>query len=123
MKWNEDYENVANATRWAVATKKIAKKFARPKVARGKRRANGNRTKTSPPRLARQWGIDVNKVLNWIRAGELRAIDASTRVGGRPRYLIDVADIAAFERRRTVIQPPVPHHQRRSSQTAVIEWF
>ena len=55
---------------------------------------NKKRSKTTPPKLAARWGVSEDKVLAWIRSGELRAIDASTRQGGRPRYLIDELDIA-----------------------------
>ncbi len=63
--------------------------------------------KITPPRLARRWGIGVDKVFAWIRSGELRAVNAATNPSGRPRFLIDVADIEAFERQRQV-QPPQP---------------
>jgi len=69
--------------------------------------------KFTPPELAAKWGIDAQKVLAWIRSGELRAIDASTTPGGRRRFLIDVADIASFEERRTVQPPPTPAERRR----------
>ena len=65
------------------------------------KRAATTRTKVTPPQLAAEWGIDPAKVLRWIRAGELRAIDVSTVRGGRPRFLIDRADIAAFEAARS----------------------
>jgi transposase len=76
----------------------------------------------TPPELARRWGIDVHKVLQWIRAGELRAIDASTVRGGRPRYLIDQVDVAVFEASRTV-QPPAARLPRRRKDPAVIQFF
>jgi hypothetical protein len=79
------------------------------------------RTKLTPPELAAQWGIDPAKILTWIRSGELRAIDASTRRGGKPRFLIDLADVAAFEAARAV--GPAPKVQRRKRQTAVREYF
>lgn len=63
------------------------------------------RSKLTPPQIAQRWGIGTGKVEGWIRAGELRAIDASARRGGRPRYLVDVRDLAEFEERRAV----VPH--------------
>ena len=34
--------------------------------------APSRKTKLTPPELAKQWGIDVQKVLYWIKAGELR---------------------------------------------------
>lgn len=71
------------------------------------------RTKITPPQLAKRWGIDPAKVHGWIRSGELRAIDVSSTRGGRPRYLIDVADVAAFEASREV-RPPSPVSRRRT---------
>jgi hypothetical protein len=80
------------------------------------------KTKLTPPELAARWGVDPAKVLTWIRAGELRAIDAATRTGGRPRYLIDLADVAAFEARRNA-GPQVKPIRRRRAQSNVIEFF
>jgi transposase len=70
------------------------------------------RTKLSPKELAARWGVSLYHVIRLIKSGELRAIDiAATR--GRPRYLIDVADIATFEERRAIQPPPTPTERRR----------
>jgi hypothetical protein len=79
-------------------------------------------TKITPPRLARRWGISDDKVLAWIRSGELRAMDASTKRGGRPRFLIDEADIAAFEAARA-ISGPAASRPRKKRSSDVIEFF
>jgi hypothetical protein len=76
-----------------------------------------SRRKISPPELARQWGVDPHKVLFWIRSGELRAIDVSTRRGGRPRFLIDLADIELFEQGRLVAPPARISRKRRMPKT------
>lgn len=68
--------------------------------------------KVTPPQLAREWGIAVDKVLTWIRAGELKAINAATRRGGMPRYLIDRRDIENFEAARSASPPPAPQRRR-----------
>ena len=75
------------------------------------------KTKLTPPEIARLWGISVEKVLNFIRSGELRAINAATPGRNRrPRYLIGVADLEDFERRRTVgPTPKLPRVKRRVS--------
>ena len=73
------------------------------------------KTKITPPQLAVAWGISLEKVLSWIRNGELPAIDASTSQNQRPRYLIDLDDLAAFERRRATTPPPVKSKQKRRS--------
>ena len=54
----------------------------------------------TPPQLANRWRISVAKVLTWIRSGELRAFDMSTKPGGRPRYRIYEEDVQRFERSR-----------------------
>lgn len=80
--------------------------------------------KITPPTLAKSWGISVDKVLAWIRSGELRAIDVSTRRGGRPRYLIDDGDIEAFEQLRAVQPIPKPKRGRRKERDdSVIEFY
>ena len=72
------------------------------------------RRKYTPPQIAGMFGIDVMKVIAWIKSGELKAIDASTRRGERPRYLVDVADLETFEQARAVVPPP-PRAERRKA--------
>jgi hypothetical protein len=74
--------------------------------------------------LAARYGVSPDKVLAWIRSGELRAINVSARRGGRPRYLIDVADLAAFENAREAARSePVRQRPRRKPVEGVIEYF
>jgi excisionase family DNA binding protein len=78
----------------------------------------------TPPELAKQYGVSPDKVLAWIRAGELRAINVATRLGGRPRYRISEEDLAAFEARRAA--RPSPKRQRPArprEANDVIEFF
>lgn len=84
--------------------------------------AASRKTKLTPPELAKLWGIDVQKVLHWIKSGELRAINAATDRSGRPRYLIDISDLAAFEASRAV-QPPTPRIRRQRADPNVIQFF
>ncbi len=42
----------------------------------------------TPPVLAKQLGCDPNKVLHWIRTGQLKAINIAKDTGGKPRYVI-----------------------------------
>lgn len=78
----------------------------------------------SPPTYAKRLGVKPEKVLSWIRSGELRAIDISIKPGlGKPRYRISEADIIVFENRRS--SRPATQLQRRSRQSGpdVIEYF
>ena len=80
------------------------------------------RSKLTPPEVARRWGISPEKVISWIQSGELRAMDASAKPGGRPRYLIDIRDLEAFEMRRSVTTVPKTRRQRKT-QPGVIQYF
>ena len=72
------------------------------------------KTKLRPPEIARRWGVSCDKILSFIRCGELRATNmVCPGRGQRPRYLVDVVDLEDFERRRTVCPPPKPVRQRR----------
>lgn len=87
-------------------------------------RPNTSRTKLTPPMVARMWGVKCQKVLTWIRSGELRAINVASRREGRPRYLIDIQDLALFERSREVCPKPVVQHIRKSQRpTNIMEYF
>ncbi len=68
--------------------------------------ANSRRSVSTPPQLAARWGLSPTKVLAWIRAGELVAFDASTKRGGRPRFLIDETAIKDFEAQRSTAVKP-----------------
>ena len=50
-------------------------------------KATRQRTKSTPPQLAAEWGIDTHKIIGWIRSGELRAINVATTRTGRPEVL------------------------------------
>ncbi|MGA2259562.1 MAG: helix-turn-helix domain-containing protein [Thermoguttaceae bacterium] len=80
------------------------------------------RTKFSPPTLAARWGLDKAKIIGWIRSGELRAINAAAKRGGRPRYLIDVEDIQAFEQVREVL-PACPQRRVRRNRHTIVKKY
>jgi len=69
------------------------------------------RVKLTPPELAKRLGVSPEKILAWIASGELPAVNVALRLGGRPRWRIDPADVADFERRRSA--QPVPRRSRK----------
>jgi len=84
------------------------------------------RQKLTVPLLAKLWGVSTNKVLHFVRTGELRAINIATRTDQRPRYLIDRADIDSFERGRQVVPDSTSTAQRLrrlTKQTGVKEFL
>lgn len=92
-------------------------------AARGGPLAGFHRTKVTPPQLARAWQISPDKVLGWIRSGELRAFDVSTRPGQRARYRIDLRDIEDFEARRSVVIKADRSTRRRASNNGSVKEF
>ncbi|HAA50434.1 MAG TPA: DNA-binding protein [Planctomycetaceae bacterium] len=87
-------------------------------------RNDQEREKLTPPQLARKLGVGTEKVLGWIRTGELRAINGATKPGGRPRYLIDQADVELFEAaRRVVPKKPSPIRARHSGPAKFTKFF
>lgn len=85
------------------------------------------RRKLTVPQLARQFGVAEKKILDWIRAGELRAVNLARKPNGRPRYAIDVVDIEAFERGRQVVPDggvsTTQRLRRQTKQTGVKEFL
>jgi len=65
----------------------------------------------------------ADKVLTWIKSGELRAVNIATNPRGRPRYLIDLKDVEAFEARRSVHKTPSTGRRRKPPSGDVIEFF
>jgi len=71
----------------------------------------------TPPQLAKEWGISPDKVLGWIRSGELKARNVSQ--GTRPRYLIDREALESFRPPR---EKPAKQ-RRRKTRGDVIEFY
>ena len=83
-----------------------------------------SKRKLTPPEVAARYGISPDKVVAWIRNGELRAVNGATKPTGRPRWLIDEADLIAFERKRSAQAAPTLAVPRRRRQTeGVISFF
>ncbi len=72
----------------------------------------------TPPQVAEELAVDPEKIIGFIRSGELIAIDIATSGSRRPRWRIDPEDLAAFlARRRSTPPAPKPTRRRRSSAT------
>ena len=68
----------------------------------------------SSPKVASLLGIDPAKVLGWIRAGQLRAVNVGN--GNRPLYRINPSELERFiASRSTTAPPPKPARRKKSS--------
>jgi excisionase family DNA binding protein len=79
----------------------------------------------TPPEIAKRFSVSVKKVLEWIRTGELPALNLARRACNRPRYSISVEALETFERLRRVVPDdgePRIGRIRRKSEPAIREF-
>lgn len=65
----------------------------------------------TPPEVARELRVAYEKVIGWIRSGELPATNVASGTSTLPRYRVDRADLRAFELARSV-EPPAKRRRR-----------
>lgn len=75
----------------------------RKTAARGSKRAGH----FVPRELATRWGVCVDKVLNFIRSGELQAFNVASKTSKRPRYRISISEVERFEQETRAAASPV----------------
>jgi hypothetical protein len=63
--------------------------------------------------VARRYRVGTQKVVNWIRRGELGAINTSTSLCSRPRFVVLPDALLAFEKARAVVPKPKPARRAR----------
>jgi hypothetical protein len=63
--------------------------------------------------VARRLRVSKNKVIGWIRRGELPAVNTAAVLCGKPRWVITPDALARFERRRAGGPPPQQPTRRR----------
>jgi excisionase family DNA binding protein len=72
--------------------------------------------------VANRYGVSVHTVLTWLKAGELKAVNAARRTGTRPQWRISEEAIAQFEAARSSrAEPPQKKRRKRSGDSDVIE--
>jgi hypothetical protein len=76
----------------------------------------------TPNQVKDRLGVSIHTVLGWIRDGELAALNLARRQGGRPRWKITPAALAAFEAGRTATPRP-PVTRRRRPVAAFTDYF
>jgi hypothetical protein len=50
-----------------------------------------------PRALAKRWSVCVDKVVGFIKTGELRAFNVASSTSTRPRYRISIEEVRRFE--------------------------
>ena len=73
-----------------------------------------------PRAVAKRWSVCVDKVLRFIRTGELRAFNVASQESQRPRYRISIEEVRRFEEQTRSTATPVtekrgpPRHRKLS---------
>ena len=67
----------------------------------------------TPPTVGKILGVDPSRVIGWIRAGKLDAINLSE--GRRPRYRVSRDALDRFLRQRQVVAATKPVRNRRKT--------
>jgi excisionase family DNA binding protein len=69
----------------------------------------------TPPQVARLLAVKADKVVAWVRAGELAAVDVRGPGATRPRWRILPDSLEAFFKRRSAQPMPVQSARRRNT--------
>lgn len=79
----------------------------------------------APKQIAERYGVGEHKVLAWIAAGDLQAVNVGTRRnGGKPRWRITQESLDAFERARSSRPAPEPTRRaRKVKRPAATQFF
>ena len=72
--------------------------------------------------LCERFAVGEHTVLNWIRRGELKAINVSRKPVGRPKWRITQDALAAFEVARTPT-PAQPRTRQKKQRGDVIKFY
>ena len=62
--------------------------------------------------IAKLWHVSRNKVLDWIRSGDLEAFNVSSRPGQKPTYRVTQEQLESFQTRRATIIKKPTHRSR-----------
>jgi transposase len=68
--------------------------------------------------LAHRYRVSEERVRNWIRRGELRAINRRDTRSHRPSWVVTVEALQEFEcgRQAAVVEPPKPKRRKRTEE-------
>jgi len=115
-------------TAWRPHISSTATSLTIPQKASPERRRRAPQGYITPTELAAMWRVCVDKVLAFIKSGELQAFNVASRKSKRPRYLITKQAIEDFEKSRRARsippdEPPPSPRRGRPSQPPKKSYF
>ncbi|MGH7192907.1 MAG: helix-turn-helix domain-containing protein, partial [Candidatus Saccharimonadales bacterium] len=76
----------------------------------------------TPPQVAELLGISPEKVIFFIRRGELRGSNITADPAARPRFVVSMEALEAFLAARQPT-PPAPRQRRRRKATEEVDYL
>jgi excisionase family DNA binding protein len=76
----------------------------------------------TPNELARRLRVSPDRVRDWIRRGELKAINTASR-GGRPRFVVLPDQLEAFIAGRKAATSPAAPKPKRQKRTGKVDYY
>ena len=74
--------------------------------------------------LAARFGVTTATVANWIKSGELRAVNVGRAPGKKkPRWRVTQGALDAFEAARTTTAAPPRVRRKRRADVGVVEFY
>jgi|GEM_PF-3527680 len=88
---------------------------------RSRKPAKSDRQFQTVPQVAEMLGVGPNKILGWIRTGDIVATDLSQSQNARPRWHIATAEVDRFvaARRSVPATTPIPVSHRKPKSSIV----
>jgi hypothetical protein len=73
--------------------------------------------------VARRYRVSPERVRNWIRRGELAALNVADLLAAKPRLVVTPDALERFERARQAAARPQPPPRRRKRRTQSIDFY
>lgn len=79
----------------------------------------------APAELAEEWSVTDDKVIDFIKSGELEAVNLALSKGGKPRYRISEAAVEKFLADRAIRTKPkdTPKPRRQTAGAAGVRTY
>jgi hypothetical protein len=100
----------------------VANADAKAEASRAAEKLRATESAMTPPQVAKRWRVSSDKVLAFVKKGELKAFNVALSEHGRPRFRVLIDDVLDFEQRRTVKQKSKTRRQR-NRRSDVIHFF
>lgn len=115
---NDDEGRSTESTRPPPATPKVTVRRREARGVPAPAVTGADTTFYNPAQVAKMWGISHDKVLEFIKTGELEAFNVASKKSRRPQFKIPGSALRAFQERRSArcpVRSMIPPAPRRAA--------